>query len=418
MWATRLRAGVVPRTVAHYSGWLGTVWVYSSVATSGIERFSGVLERRTMILPSRVFRSIFAIFTLAVLLAAIPVGPASARQADDDRIQSVTSAAIEMSRQMENGDFLALYDRLHPDIRNVLPRQDFLDWAASGDLPIPADDPVVSAVTFAEWTWPVGDERYDEAATVAFTQAVDRDGSAVNEPGAWTFVSDGQRWRWFPDLTGADIEGLHLAEEETPSAYEPAFRQAAYARIDRFWENIFTGAGLDYTSVRDIVAVTEEPLETACGVEHDISQVAIYYCTGDSTIYFDPDFRRSVIDATGSYGWTMIVAHEWGHHVQSLLGIDIVWDPELDDGLYPIEIELQSDCLAGLYTQDALAEGEIDDDDVEAAVQITGMAGDASGTSWDDYTAHGTGDQRVESFFTGFEDGFTGCNLSLAAYAG
>jgi predicted metalloprotease len=370
-----------------------------------------------MIHPSRLIRFLVAICTLAVLLAAVPPGPATARQADDDRIQSVTSAAIEMSRQMENGDFLALYDRLHPDIRNILPRQDFLDWAASGDLPIPADDPVVADVTFTEWNWLAGDENYDEAAIVEFTQAVDRNGSEVTEQEAWTFVNDGQRWRWFPDLTSADIEGLHLAGEETPSAYEPAFRQAAYAQIDRFWEGIFTGAGLAYTPVRDIVAATDEPFETGCGVEQDISQIAIYYCTGDATIYYDPDFRRSVIDAAGTYGWTMIVAHEWGHHVQALLGIDIVRDPELDNGLYPVEIELQSDCLAGLYTQDALAEGEIDDDDVEAAVKITELAGDASGTAWDDYTAHGSSDQRVASFFTGFEDGFTGCNLDLAEYA-
>jgi hypothetical protein len=66
---------------------------------------------------------------LVVLLGGIwPVG--SLAQADS-RVAHVTTAAIEQSRQLELGDFPAVYDRLHPDLRNRLPRQAFAAWAAS-----------------------------------------------------------------------------------------------------------------------------------------------------------------------------------------------------------------------------------------------------------------------------------------------
>jgi len=360
------------------------------------------------------FRLLFALLILATTIASTT---SAASSTTDDRAETVAATAIELSREAENGDYFAMYDRLHPDVRNALPREAFFEWAESGDMAIPLDDPALGEVSFEDWTWDAGDDEYDEAALVPYTQSVERNGVAEDVSGTFAFVHDGQRWRWFPNLTGSDLEGLSIALEAQPETYEPPFRQAAYARIDRFWEGAFAAAGLDYEPVRDIVPVTSEPFETGCGVEDNIEEIAIYYCTGDSTIYYDPGFRDQVIDITGSYGWTMIVAHEWGHHVQWLLEIDMVWDPELDDGLYPIEIELQADCLAGIYTQDAFALGLVDDDDVEAAAEITNLAGDTPGTAWDDYTAHGTSDQRVQSLFTGFEDGFAGCNLDLPVFA-
>jgi predicted metalloprotease len=364
----------------------------------------------------RTIRTAFATVMLLALILAGPLTPLQAlAQSDEDLVASATSTTTELSRTWERGAFFDLYDRMHPDARNAIPRQAFFAWA-EGDAGIPADDPVDVVVEIGEWTLPLTGETYEEAATITYRQQVERDGAVTEEERSLVLVREGMRWRWFPNLDQATIDtlvdGVEVTERE--SNYQPAFRKAAYVRIDRFWNGVFELADLTYEGVDDIVAVTE-PIDTGCGPEDNIEEQAIYYCTADETVYYDPGFRENVVDISGSYGFTMIVSHEWGHHVQVMLGVTISHDPELDEGLYPIEFELQADCLAGVYAQDALANGEIGWDEIEDAITITGAAGDRPSTDWDDIDAHGTGDQRVESFMTGFEDGFLGCNVDLPA---
>jgi predicted metalloprotease len=361
-------------------------------------------------------RTTFAILMLMALVLGGTHAPSHAlAQTDEDLVASATSAATELSRTWEREDYFDLYDRMHPDARNLIPRQAFFAWA-QGDAGMPADDPVEIVAELGEWTWPLTGDTYEETATITYRQQVERDGAVAEEERSLTLVREGMRWRWFPNLDQATIDALidGVVATESESNYQPAFRKAAYVKIDRFWNGVFELAGHDYEGVEDIVAVTE-PIDTGCGLEDNIEEQAIYYCTVDETVYYDPGFRQAVVDISGSYGFTMIVSHEWGHHVQVMLGVTISRDPELNEGLYPIEFELQADCLAGVYTQDALANGEIGWDEIEDAITITGAAGDGSSTDWDDLTAHGTGDQRVQSFMTGFEDGFMGCNVDLAA---
>lgn len=362
--------------------------------------------------------SLLVLIAIFVLVSIVPLsGAAAAQFAADDRIDSVTGAAIEMSRQRENRELYELYDRMHPSARNVFSRQALLAWARSGEMWVPVDDPVIGEVTFGEWIWDVSGEDFVDAAAVSYTNLVERNGSVTEERGEWVFVHDGQRWRWFPDLLASDVERFTAEVQAVRQTYQPTFRSAAYVRIDRFWETIFTETSLEYTAMTDIVAVTHQPFETGCGIEEEIEAYAIYYCTLDASVYYDPEFQEDVISATGRYGFTTIIAHEWGHHIQVLLGIDFSLDPELDGGLYPIEIELQADCLAGIYAQDALAIGDIQQDEVDSAIAITRLSGDLPGTDWDEFDAHGSSDQRLQSFYTGFDDGFEGCNIDLDDYA-
>ncbi len=372
-----------------------------------------------MISPSVSPRSATPIIVMMSIMLALMLGPAlpaSAQAVPDDRVDSAISTAIELSRMRESGEIFEIYDRMLPDARDVLPRQAFLNWVESGGLPFPLDDPVIDGAVIADWRWDVTGEVFENAAVVSYAQAVDRNGVTIEERGDWIFVNQGERWRWVPSLLEPEIAGLVNALQSEPSTYEPMFRQAAYSGIDRFWQNIFLQTGLEYESMEDIVNVTSEPYETGCGIEEDISQYAIYYCTLDETVYYDPDFRDQVVFATGTYGFTNIIAHEWGHHIQTLLGVDVTLDPEVREGLYPIELELQADCLAGIYAQDALALGVIDDEDITSAVSITGLSGDAPGTAWNDVDAHGNAAQRVQSCLVGFEDGFEGCNIDLDDY--
>lgn len=356
----------------------------------------------------------FLIMVLTAMLTITTTPAALAQDGDDDRVASVTSALRELSRLEESGEFGSVYDRMLPDARNLLSRQAMFAWFEAGEAPIAADDPGNIAVAFEEdWTSDLTGEEYAEVARVTFTQRVTLDGEDREQDRERSFVNDGDRWRWLPDIAEDRIGQLE-AEADAEVTYESPFSRARYLDIDTFWAEIFREAGVEYEPPTDVVAVRNEPLETGCGVERDIDEVAIYYCSIDETIYYSPQFRSLVIDFTGSYGWDHIIAHEWGHHIQDLLGIEVTRDPELDDGYYVIEIERQADCLAGVYGQDALARGEIDAADVRDAEKISLESGDMGDISWDDPAAHGTGEQRVEALRDGFENGFIGCNLDIA----
>lgn len=357
-------------------------------------------------------RRLVALLTLVFVLTSMPVVAQTPRA--DDRIESATSAAIELSRTRENGDRFELYDRMHPDARNVFPRMAFFAWLDADGLPEPVDDPEILSVDIAPWTSALTGQAYDEAAVVSYRQGEVRDGIETEIESNLMLVADGLRWRWFPNIDPSILDTAQADAVATPSTGGEGLRRAAWVRIDRFWAGIFAAAGRDYAPPR-IIEVVQLPLATGCGLETDIALRSIYYCTEDESIYFDPEFETSVEALAGGYAMTMIVSHEWAHHIQWVLGIDLSFDPELSGGLYPIELELQADCLAGVYAQDALANGNAGWDQIDSAIQITASAGDRIGTDWDDWDAHGTSTQRVESFQTGFEDGFWGCYIDFDA---
>lgn len=346
---------------------------------------------------------------VVVLSGMLPV--AAQTPGADDRVDSATAAAIELSRTLERGERFDLYDRMHPDARNLFPRQAFFIWLDGGGLPEPVDDPIIFAVEIGTWTSPLTGETYDDAATVRYRQVVLEDGTETTIESTQVLVADGLRWRWFPHIDVDGIEQVRAVADATPAASSD-IRRASWLRIDRFWANVFAAAGWPYEPAA-IVAVAEQPHTTGCGIETDITLRSIYYCTSDETIYYDPGFETTVVDLAGAYAITMVVSHEWAHHIQWLLGIDLAADPELNGGYYPIELELQADCLAGVYAQDALAKGDVGWNQIESAIQVTASAGDRPGTDWDAWDAHGTREQRVESFQTGFDDGFWGCYLDL-----
>lgn len=356
----------------------------------------------------------FLIVFLVAILTVAATPDALAQESDDDRVASVTSALQELSRLEESSEFGSVYDRMLPDARNIFPRQAMFDWFDSGDAAIAANDAERVEVSFEEdWTSELTGEDYDEVARVTFQQRVTLDGEERDQDRERYFVNDGARWRWLPEIADDRIDEL-VAELDDNVTYESPFRRAFYLDLDTFWAGIFEQEGVEYEPPGDVIAVEDEPVDTGCGEERNIDEAAIYYCSIDETIYYSPEFESLVIDFTGTYGWDHIIAHEWGHHIQDLLGIEVTRDPELDDGYYVIEIERLADCLAGVYAQDALARGEIDQGDIRDAEKITLESGDLADVTWDDPAAHGTGEQRVQALQTGFEDGFLGCNLDVA----
>src|SRR5688572_19444853 len=129
------------------------------------------------------------------------------------------------------------------------------------------------------------------------------------------------------------------------------------------------------------------------------------YCPLDQTIYYAEAFFQDREAQVGDFAWKVVLAHEWGHHVQTLLGIE----PEPGT-----TFELQADCLAGAYAQDAGTRGWLDPGDITEAVTGSAAAGDPLGLPQDRPGAHGTSDDRITAFMRGYLDGFFGCDVVIA----
>ncbi len=316
-----------------------------------------------------------------------------------------------MSRLEQSGDILALHDMLQPDVRLVVSRAALELWYQGIDAVIPTADPEVLSVEFGSWTWPVTGRTYADVATVEVRQPGVRQGEVLDQVEIQHYWFDGSRWRWFFGADKAFIDSLEA--QVTQDADIGEFADLQYARVNLVWSEIYADAGVEYSTPDAINPITDLPVQTGCGqmTKDDYSEV--FYCTLDQEIYYMVDFQQLMERQFGAYAWPHIVSHEWGHHIQFLQGIDSSNNPELDGGIYDIELELQADCLAGVYAQEAVARGWLSEQELNDAYQISLFAADSPGTPFDDPMAHGTGQQRQQAFTNGLEDGLFGCNIDL-----
>lgn len=177
--------------------------------------------------------------------------------------------------------------------------------------------------------------------------------------------------------------------------------ELARADIDSFWEKEFDIEGSIYDGPIKFLAYYSE-IETDCG--RALLDNA-FYCSADHSIYYDINFLKGQLETNGDFAPVLIVAHEWGHLVQSLVGI------LRDDTLYSIQIELQADCLAGVWSRNADDRGLLDEGDFEEGIVALFRVRDPKGTDFFDPQAHGTAGERIDAFNNGFDFGLDACSL-------
>ncbi|MET0146755.1 MAG: neutral zinc metallopeptidase [Ilumatobacteraceae bacterium] len=158
-------------------------------------------------------------------------------------------------------------------------------------------------------------------------------------------------------------------------------------------------------------------VNTACGQAS--AQVGPFYCPADALVYFDLDFLQQLqaqFGATGDLAAQYIVAHEYGHHVQNLLGIStevsrLQQQDPAGANRYSVALELQADCFAGVWASDAERRGQLDPGEISEALDAAAAVGDdriqsqAGGQVDQDTFTHGSSEQRVSWFRRGFETG-------------
>jgi uncharacterized protein len=160
-------------------------------------------------------------------------------------------------------------------------------------------------------------------------------------------------------------------------------------------------------------------VQSACGFAREAT--GPFYCPGDHRVYLDLSFFQELRDrfsAPGDFAEAYVIAHEVGHHVQNLLGIfDKVSAAQARGGkaaanALSVRLELQADCLAGVWGNRAQKARKIlDPGDLEEALNAASAIGDdklqrqAQGYVVPESFTHGTSAQRQQWFRRGFEGG-------------
>ena len=206
-----------------------------------------------------------------------------------------------------------------------------------------------------------------------------------------------------------------IPPELDPDADLVNFFSFVFDDVQFFWDDHFQRSGNQYTYAT--LALFEQAVNTQCGGATD--SVGPFYCPADQTVYFDLDFMKDLgerFDAPGDFAQAYVVAHEVGHHVQNLTGINeevnrLQQQNPGDANELSVRLELQADCLAGVWGYSTYERGLLESGDLEEGLGAAAAVGDdrlqqeASGQVNPETFTHGSSEQRVSWFRRGFESG-------------
>lgn len=168
--------------------------------------------------------------------------------------------------------------------------------------------------------------------------------------------------------------------------------------IDAYWRAQFAERGLAYFPPG--LRVVEDTTATGCGLIDPYFGPA-GYCTIDHIIYVSPLW----LDASGEGTalWYVVLSHEWGHHVQSLLGLE---------STVSVDTEKQADCLAGAYAADAVARGFAPQSIYNIGMYLQIIVGEPPFLP-EDVRTHPTPGERGSEFAQGWLGGPSACGVGL-----
>jgi predicted metalloprotease len=235
------------------------------------------------------------------------------------------------------------------------------------------------------------------------------------DPGSGVTMSDPQMQ--------ADFEA-RCSTAEAANEYSDCRVAGTVNSLNSYWSTAVPAIGSDFS--RPQVVLFDDVTSTACGMAS--SQTGPFYCPPDETIYIDVTFFDVLVQRFGSSDGPLaqmyVVAHEYGHHVQQLIGVFDIADrggsgAESDS----VKVELMADCLAGVWASHAAsAPGPngtpylqpLTKQDVVDAVEAARSVGDdrimeaSQGYADPDQFTHGTSEQRSEAFLSGYRSGLPG----------
>ena len=218
--------------------------------------------------------------------------------------------------------------------------------------------------------------------------------------------------------------GMPAQVQQAPAQRPPAddtmarFVSTVLADTEDVWQTVFREGGGRYQEPRLVLFRGATP--TACGTGQ--AAMGPFYCPADQKVYLDMSFFQEMTQrfkAGGDFAQAYVIAHEVGHHVQTLLGVSSKMQMarqqgkrmEGDGGLL-VRQELQADCLAGVWANHAQKRlNWLEPGDIENALAAANAIGDdrlqqqSQGRVVPDSFTHGTSAQRVKWFKVGFAQG-------------
>ena len=198
--------------------------------------------------------------------------------------------------------------------------------------------------------------------------------------------------------------------------------------VQKTWTQIFQESGKTYRHAK--LVIYRRATYSGCGTAQ--AQTGPFYCPQDEKVYIDLSFwdeLKKFGGDTGDFAQAYVIAHELGHHVQKLLGIEqkeqmLVRQNPGQKNEYSVDLELQADCFAGVWAHTTEQRGFVHPNDIAGALKAAAAVGDdhlqsmsgraESPESW----THGSSEQREHWFRQGLDSGKISACDTFGASAG
>jgi hypothetical protein len=189
--------------------------------------------------------------------------------------------------------------------------------------------------------------------------------------------------------------------------------------VQKTWTRLLADTQTPYRHAKMVLYRDSTP--SACGQAQ--SATGPFYCPGDEKVYLDLGFfdeLKQRFGAPGEFAQAYVIAHELGHHVQKILGIESAARRLQQGGnanAVSVKIELQADCFAGIWAKTTEQRSIVDQSDIKAALDAAAAVGDdrlqkmANGHVSPETFTHGSSAQRMSWFQRGLDGGtVSSCN--------
>jgi predicted metalloprotease len=211
-------------------------------------------------------------------------------------------------------------------------------------------------------------------------------------------------------------ESVGTAGDSVESDPQSQFIAVVLKDTEDVWNQIFSERGADYRE--PVLVLFTNVTQSACGVGQ--SAMGPFYCPADQKVYLDLSFFHDLdtrFGAPGDFAQAYVVAHEVGHHVQTLTGVSERMQAarsrmsEREANQLSVRQELQADCYAGVWGHFAARQGLLDAGDAEEGLRAAAAIGDdrlqrqSQGRVAPESFTHGSSEQRMSSLRRGLDSG-------------
>ncbi len=210
------------------------------------------------------------------------------------------------------------------------------------------------------------------------------------------------------------LSGEAPGQTRAVSNEQVQFVSFVFDDAQRSWAQLLASGPAPYRKAKLVLFTDRTP--SGCG--NNSAAVGPFYCPPDQKVYIDLSFYQELarrFGAPGDFAQAYVIAHEVGHHVQNLLGIErrvrASGGPTEGENSNSVKLELQADCFAGIWAHSTERRDLLEQGDIEEGLKAASAVGDdtlqkqATGTVRPESWTHGSAAQRASWFKRGLKEG-------------